>query len=55
MTVTDRLLPIVIAMLSVAGVFVGFNGDGGLHKVLLIFCGMVHGFLIDYVFTGDKS
>lgn len=53
MSVTDRLLPIVIAMLSVAGVFVGFNGDGGLHKVLLIFCGIVFGFLIDYIFKGE--
>ena len=53
MTVTDRLLPIIIAMLSVAGVFGGFSGDGGLHKVLLIFCGMVFGFLVDYIFKGE--
>jgi ABC-type sugar transport system permease subunit len=36
-----------------AGVFVGFNGDGQLHKLLLIVSGAVIGFLIDYIFTGE--
>jgi len=53
MTKIERLLPIFVAMCAMAGVFVGFNGEGQLHKLLLIFSGMVIGFLIDYIFTGE--
>ena len=53
MTVTDKFLPVLVAVCATAGLFVGFNGDGGLHKVLLIFCGIVFGFLIDYIFKGE--
>ena len=53
MSTTDKLLPVLVAVCATAGLFVGFNGDGGLHKVLLIFCGIVHGFLIDYIFQGE--
>ena len=55
MSVTDKFLPVLVAVCATAGFFVGFNGDGGLHKVLLIFCGMVTGFLIDYIFQGDDE
>jgi uncharacterized membrane protein len=53
MTKIERFLPITVAMCAMAGVFVGFNGDGQLHKLLLIVSGAVIGFLIDYIFTGE--
>jgi hypothetical protein len=53
MTKIERFLPITVAMCAMAGVFVGFNGDGQLHKLLLIVSGVVIGFLVDYIFTGE--
>jgi hypothetical protein len=53
MTKIERFLPITVAMCAMAGVFVGFNGEGQLHKLLLIVSGVVIGFLIDYIFTGE--
>ena len=53
MTKIERFLPISVDMCVMAGVFVGFSGDGQLHKLLLIVSGVVIGFLIDYIFTGE--
>ena len=53
MSKIERFLPISVAMCAMAGVFVGFNGEGQLHKLLLIVSGMIIGFLIDYIVTGE--
>jgi hypothetical protein len=47
----ERLIPATFGVLSTIGLMVGFNGDGGLHKLCLVASGVCLGFLIEFVTT----
>jgi hypothetical protein len=51
----ERFVPAMFGVLSTIGLMVGFNGDGGLHKLCLVASGVCLGFLIEVVTTtGDE-
>jgi len=50
----ERLVPAFFGVLATIGCFVGFGGDGGLHKLCLVGAGMCIGILIEVVTTKDE-
>jgi len=50
----ERFVPAFFGVLATIGCFVGFGGDGGLHKLCLVGAGMCIGILIEVVTTKDE-
>jgi hypothetical protein len=50
----ERLVPAFFGVLATIGLFVGFGGDGGLHKLCLVASGVCLGFLIEMVTTKEE-
>lgn len=49
----ERLVPASFGILATVGLFVGFSGDGGLHKLCLVASGVCVGILIEIVTTTE--
>ena len=45
----ERFVPAFFGVLATIGCFVGFGGDGGLHKLCLVASGVCLGILIEFV------